>query len=77
MSYAARLFHYTYGKTNSEVLFLEHRTLRRLNLFALQNQIARLKGAFSERQEASEKDLEALKSALHDYSKVNLSATPE
>ncbi|KAK0260356.1 hypothetical protein LTR91_009420 [Friedmanniomyces endolithicus] len=67
MDYSERLWHHTFATQDNDVHFLEYRVLHRLNIFDLQNQLAKLKGACWKDQKASEADLKKLKTTLHDY----------
>lgn len=69
MNYGERLFHYTYATRHDDVHFLEYRTLHRLNIFHLQNQLAKLKGSCWTEHDVPNATLEELKNTLHDYSK--------
>ena len=69
MNYGQRLFHYTYATHHDDVHFLEYRTLHRLNIFHLQNQLAELKGSYWTERDAPRATLGELKTKLHDYSK--------
>lgn len=69
MNYGERLFHYTYATRNDDVHFLGYRMLHRLNIFRLQNQLAKLKGSSWTKHDISDTDLLELKNTLHDYSK--------
>ena len=68
MNYSERLWHHTFATQDNDVHFLEYRVLHRLNIFDLQNQLAKLKGGFWKDSKASEEDLKTLKTTLHDYS---------
>ncbi len=69
MTYGERLFHYTYATRKDEVHFLNYRMLHRLNIFHLQNRLARLKGSVWTKLDVSDTDLLDLQSTLYDYSK--------
>ena len=69
MSYGERLFHYTYATRHDDVHFLEYRMLHRLNIFNLQNRLAKFKGSCWTRHDVQETELLDLKDMLHDYSK--------
>jgi hypothetical protein len=69
MGYDQRLFHHTFATQNDDVHFLEYRILHRLNIFHIQNRLAKLKGSCWKDKKASEADLSELKTTLHDYSK--------
>ena len=69
MSYGERLFHYTYATGHDDVHFLEYRMLHRLNIFNLQNRLAKFKGSCWTQHDIPETDLLDLKGMLHDYSK--------
>jgi hypothetical protein len=68
MDYSQRLFHYAYASQTDELHIVENRLLQRLNIFHLQNKLAKLKGAVWGDMSASDDDLDNLKSTLHDYS---------
>ena len=70
MNYGERLFHYTYATRHDDVHFLEYRMLHRLNMFHLQNRLAKLKGSCWTTHASSEADLVDLKDTLHEYSKI-------
>ena len=55
MSYAQRLFRYTYASQSEDAHFLEFRLLQRLSLTQLQNELARQKGDTWENMEISER----------------------
>ncbi len=74
MNYSQRLFHYAYASQIDTVHVLENRMLHRLNIFHLQNELARLKGAVWEDMSASDDDLIKLKTTLHDHGKQISSA---
>ena len=69
MHYGERLFNYTYATRHDDVHFLEYRTLHRLNIFHLQNQLAELKGSCWAKRDVPDETLGELKNKLHDYSK--------
>ena len=71
MNYGERLFHYTYATRHDDVHFLEYRMLHRLNIFHLQNRLAKLKGSCWTTHDICEKDLMDLKDRLHEYSKLS------
>ncbi|ETI27969.1 hypothetical protein G647_00418 [Cladophialophora carrionii CBS 160.54] len=67
MSYEDRLFHYTYATRYDELHFLEWRLLQRINIFNLQNKLARLKGTYWTKQQVSNSESDELRSTLHQY----------
>ncbi|KAJ9614774.1 hypothetical protein H2204_014472, partial [Knufia peltigerae] len=69
MTYEDRLFHYTYSSRHDELYFLEYRLLERMNIFHLQNKLARLKGSCWEKQTAVplDSDSDDLRITLHQY----------
>lgn len=69
MDYGERLFHYTIATGHDDVHFLEYRTLHRLNIFHLQNQLAELKGSYWVKGDVPHGTLGELKIKLHDYSR--------
>lgn len=69
MAYNERLFHYTHANRRDEVHVLDNRMLHRLNIFHLQNRLAKLRGSIWTAFDASDTDLADLKIALHEYSK--------
>ena len=68
MDYENRLFHYAYA-TRHDLHFLEYRLLERMNIFHLQNKLARLKGSVWKEQKASDSEMDELKTTLHEYGK--------
>ncbi|KAH0438899.1 hypothetical protein CcaCcLH18_03045 [Colletotrichum camelliae] len=67
MDYAERIFHYAWQSGNDEPHILEYRMLNRINLFHLQNELAKLKAAVWTDCSAEEGDLAKLRTTLHDY----------
>ena len=43
MEYSERLFHYAYASQTDDVNFTEYRFLQRVNIFRIQNELAKLK----------------------------------
>ena len=70
MEYSEKLFHYTYATQWDEVHFLEFRLLHRLNIFHLQNKLAKLKGRYWDTLKVSDTELTEIGTALHSYSKA-------
>lgn len=70
MSYDERLFHYTYATRYDDVHFMEYRILHRLNIFHLQNKLAKLKGVCWTDHKLSDEKLTEMKTTLHEYSKL-------
>ena len=68
MKYGQRLFHYTYATGHDNVHYLQYRMLHRVNIFHLQNRLARLKATCWTNRDVSDTDLLDLKTTLHDYS---------
>jgi len=69
MDYDERLLHYTYATQQHELHFMEFRILQRLNIFRLQNRLARLKGNVHANLRAYESDADKLEATLHSYGK--------
>lgn len=69
MDYAKRVFRYSWHSGNDEPHILEYRILNRINLFHLQNELAKLKSAVWNDFSAKEDDLARLRTTLHDYGK--------
>ncbi|KAJ3950874.1 hypothetical protein N0V92_012733 [Colletotrichum tropicale] len=67
MDYAERVFRYSWHSGNDEPHILEYRILNRINLFHLQNELAKLKSAVWSDFSAKEDDLARLRTTLHDY----------
>ena len=51
----------------SDIHGIQFKGLQRLNVFFLQNELAKLKAACSSNMQASESDMLKLKTVLHDY----------
>ena len=69
MEYGERLVHYTHATQNDEVHVLEYRSLHRLNIFCLQNRLAKLKGRYLEKVNVSDAGSVELEQTLRRYSK--------
>ena len=72
MSYAQRLFHYTYSTADEKLPFMGFRLLQRLNLVHLQNELAKLKIAVWKDMRANESDMQKLRVTMHQYGKQYL-----
>lgn len=69
MEYGERLIHYTYATQHDDIHFLEYRSLHRLNLFCLQNRLAKLKGCYLDKVNVSDEESVEIENTLHRYSK--------
>ena len=69
MEYTERLFHYAYASQVDDVHFMEYRLLQRVNIFHIQNELAKLKAAYWTNLNAGNDTLDELKVTLHDYGK--------
>lgn len=69
MLYSDRLFHYAYASQAEDVHFMEYRLLQRMNIFHIQNELARLKGTCWTNLDADENTMNQLKTTLHEYGK--------
>ena len=69
MGYSERLFHYAYASQINGVDFMEYRLLQRINIFRLQNELAKLKAACWTNLDADDGKMDQLKTTLHDYGK--------
>jgi hypothetical protein len=67
MDYFQCLFHYAYTSRTDEVHVVENRMLHRLNIFHLQNELAKLKGSIWTDMNASEDNLIKLRELLHEH----------
>ncbi|KAF7859663.1 hypothetical protein EAF04_008742 [Stromatinia cepivora] len=70
MSYAERLFHYSYTIGLEEPHFLAFRGLQRLNIVRLQNELAKKKGVMWTNMTASDDVTQDLTSLLHQYAEA-------
>lgn len=68
MRYGEKLVHYTYATKHDDLHLLEYRSLHRLNIFCLQNRLARLKGHFLEKIDVSDEESLEIENTLHRYS---------
>ena len=69
MEYSERLFHYVHASQVHDVDFMEYRLLQRINIFRLQNELAKVKAACWTKLDADDGKLDQLKTTLHDYDK--------
>jgi hypothetical protein len=69
MTYDERLFHYSYATRRDELHLLEFRLLQRMNIFNLQNKLARLKGSCWGIQALADSEMNEMRDTLHQYGK--------
>lgn len=69
IDYGENLIHYTYATQHDEVHFLEYRSLHRLNIFCLQNRLAKLKGRCLDKGNVSDEESREIENTLHRYNK--------
>lgn len=68
-SHGERLFKYTFDEGRQEARFLIFRGLQLMNIFNLQNELARLKHVIMTTKTATSQQTESLTKVLHNYSK--------
>jgi len=68
-SHGERLFQYTFDEGRQEARFLIFRGLQLMNIFNLQNDLAKLKHGIMTTKTATPQQTEPLTKVLHDYSR--------
>ncbi|KAF4842317.1 hypothetical protein CGCSCA4_v008797 [Colletotrichum siamense] len=82
MGYAERMFHYSWQSGAEDLPILEYRTLSKMNIFHLQNELAKLKASVWTGMSVSQDNLAKLRVTMHAYANAirdyeHLRALPE
>lgn len=67
MPYSQRLMKYVKSSSENDIAFLEYRTLHRINITHLQNELATIKSSIDNNPFPTEVELKEIRETLHTY----------